>query len=532
VKFVLIAPDVIGTLPGFLPGKKKLHMPRESNIVPSVIQKGLALDDMDLPCPYTITKKPAVLGGMYNEECSIYENRLLTFSKISQPGFSVQFCNWMTDKYIFLNMISDDEFVRKKRIFSFKQGLFGIRDYGNFGSLDWQTSWGYYCNLLQLKTDDLIIFTDDTRTDGKVSEIFQKNYDQIGEKLVKNKVPANVVSDTLKDELRDLEKVLTPRLFAAGSKAMAVWCRQYFGDYVVSLEKDVRTHCVKIGLNPHSAQWKYMYDRMLEVHEPKFIAGDVEKWDVNCCLRFIDHFNEHLGDVYGTSITAEERKYQYLLLRAMFQAYHLSPKGFYRKTRGMPSGHYLTSIVNSILNRFYHMMLWFVLVPSDYRYRYFDLVRDNFYGDDSLCSVDKVVQKYYNMQSIAHGFKEYFNMNYTSPRKEEQMSAFVPIEEVQFLKRGFRFQNGHVFPILEQESIKQMVLWIDTKTKQPERYTIWQSSLACQVEWFYWGRELYNHHIPILNLRLRALFGCNPKYQLTLTYEQMLARWSTQAYIC
>jgi len=112
---------------------------------------------------------------------------------------------------------------------------------------------------------------------------------------IKNKeIIVPVFEDTLKDELRDGERVRLgkTRLFTAGDLDYLVIQRMVLGALIQELEGDPVGSPCALGLNPHSVDWGQLFARLGGSGEilNKILAGDFNGYDISVKNEALDAF--------------------------------------------------------------------------------------------------------------------------------------------------------------------------------------------------------------------------------------------------
>lgn len=137
-------------------------------------------------------------------------------------------------------------------------------------------------------------------------------------------------------------------------------------------------------------------------------------------------------------------------------------------THSMPSGSYLTAVLNSLVNRFYKAMWYYRNVPNAKPFNFPLDVIDMVYGDDTVNAVKNPALK---DKLNAVTMKDFFislGMDFTTSTKGVVDKPFEDLSDITFLKRSFRFH-----PILSKISCP-----LDLKT------------IFSGLSWFDKGKEL------------------------------------------
>jgi hypothetical protein len=123
----------------------------------------------------------------------------------------------------------------------------------------------------------------------------------------------------------------------------------------------------------------------------------------------------------------------------------LSRSMLYTWAKSLPSGHPITSLINSLYNLLVWTVAWGELAGREALPRFWDFVSPVVYGDDNIVGVADCVKHFFNQGTVTEAFKLQ-GMEYTEETKTgiEQLGV-RRIEECAFLKRGFRYDD-----VLEQ----------------------------------------------------------------------------------
>jgi len=292
-----------------------------------------------------------------------------------------------------------------------------------------------------------------------------------------------VFEDTLKDELRDGERVRLgkTRLFTAGDLDFLVIQRMVLGTLIVELEGDPVGGPCALGLNPHSVDWGQLFARLGGKAEilNKILAGDFNGYDISVKNEALDAF---VKMCLLLTIGLIDPYLVEWVIRATFLGWHVYGRTWYLRPWGTNSGSYITSLFNSFVNWWLHKQAFLALYPQGQ----FRDVPCSFTGDDSVVGVE---EKYaaYDMTYLARYFKDTFGMTYTSCFKDDRRS--LEIGEIQYLKRRFVDGEIGIMAPLEERSMYDMVAWVN---KDPNRDIIQSILDSLLLEGFHYGEKKYN----------------------------------------
>jgi hypothetical protein len=150
---------------------------------------------------------------------------------------------------------------------------------------------------------------------------------------------------------------------------------------------------------------------------------------------------------------------------------HISGDTVYQWSSKLPSGHPLTTILNSMQAVILLLLCWIDLNPDGELglERFWDHVYPMTYGDDNIFNISDECSTWYNLQTITASMLKW-NQVYTDESKNlDSVHPYKTLEECTFLKRGFRYDDRlrrFVAP-LAIDSILDMLNWY---SESPERF--------------------------------------------------------------
>ena len=163
-----------------------------------------------------------------------------------------------------------------------------------------------------------------------------------------------------------------------------------------------------------------------------------------------------------------------------------------------PSGQSLTVIINSLVNCIYLRYVYVILYMENVNdgKSYFEIARtfkDHVelfvYGDDNQASTDL---EWFNFKNIQRVFAS-VGITYTPPTKDDSTYDFMTIDEVDFLKRTYKYDpdlDAIVAPLAEDSLNKMLTTWVASDSVSPEVQGL--STIASAIrEYFFHGREKF-----------------------------------------
>lgn len=263
--------------------------------------------------------------------------------------------------------------------------------------------------------------------------------------------------ETPKDEVRSDAKEGVPRTFRVGTIIQQILAKRYFGRFVESVLENRSLNQVMVGINPVK-EWPSIYQKL---ERGKVFAGDVAKWDKGMVPRFQRGLFEEILNKYKGS----KPKVAAVVLECLIHSLVVMVDDLYLTTHSLASGHFLTAIFNSLINRMYTAGWYYREMKRAGRkisdVSFFQDLADFVYGDDKLNSVYKNVDI---LNAIT--MRDYFEsmgLGFTDASKKPIVFPFQDISEVSFLKRGFVFHNelGKIACPLELEVLKSGLSWVN-----------------------------------------------------------------------
>lgn len=238
--------------------------------------------------------------------------------------------------------------------------------------------------------------------------------------------------EMLKDELRNVEKEGTPRSFRVGTIHHQVLMKKYFGWLVCHIMSNRRYNNIMVGMNPF-VEWPEMYDNLRACKG--VFAGDIAKWDGSMNNMVQDAIKEVILEF----VPNPHKKICRLILDNAIRSIVAVQDDLYVTTHSMPSGHYLTAILNSMVNRFYTAMWYEREIGDGNTVRFVSDIIDYVYGDDKLVGVKSNIERLHAISMLA--FFNSLGMGFTDSLKKDIDTPFQTLDDVTFLKRYFRYHD-------------------------------------------------------------------------------------------
>lgn len=332
--------------------------------------------------------------------------------------------------------------------------------------------------------------------------------------------------DTLKDERRELQKVneLKTRVFSAGSQDYVLATRMYFLGFAAHvMHNKIENECA-IGINPYSFEWTKLA-RYLQCVGNRVIAGDFSRYDTSLSAQILWRILHIINDWYDDG--EENRQIRTILFEEMVNSFHLCHGNVYQWTHSQPSGNALTVIINSIYNMYAMRLCWlkiFKTVPSLFGLNNFrKYVKFISYGDDNCANISAEVTDYFNQQTITEAM-DTIGLTYTDEHKSATIVPYRTLEEIDFLKRGFLFNEEFKYfaAPLKLSVCFEMMNWIRTGSDPFVATT--ENILNALVEISAHGEDIYESTVTKLR-KITSCFRNPPNY---VTYDEQMMFYLSQ----
>ncbi|APG78529.1 hypothetical protein 1 [Wenzhou picorna-like virus 28] len=321
--------------------------------------------------------------------------------------------------------------------------------------------------------------------------------------------------DTLKDERRPIEKVQIgkTRVFAAGAMDFIILFRKYFLGFNAHVMKEKIDNEIAVGINVYSPEWNKL-GRYLKRQGAKVIAGDFSNFDGTLNAQILHKICDIINEWYDDG--PENARIRKVMWEEIVSSHHIFEDNVYSWTHSQPSGNPCTVIINSMYNSISMRIVWQLLMAGTQHAalsnfsKYVNMIS---FGDDNVLNINDLVIDRFNQLTIAEGYAQ-IGMTYTDEGKTGEMVKYRALEDVKFLKRGFRYEKGVYLAPLELDVVMEMCCWVKTDVNTIDN-TITNVETAM--------RELSLHPKDVFTkCKADLLQACRkhlPRQPETLTYE-------------
>lgn len=287
--------------------------------------------------------------------------------------------------------------------------------------------------------------------------------------------------ETFKDEIRLEEKRETPRTFRVMPLGHIFYCKKFMGNLIKHFKDNRLSTGIGVGINPYT-DFDIIARKLLDCT----VMGDLDfkKWDGSVPIDIL----QIIKDVLLVKYRGDERVFLDRLLETVIRSYVLIYDGLYATTHGVPSGTWLTLLVNSLVNGGLRAL---TICREGGTIEDAMSVVDYNVGDDKIFGAYGKQARMYNLHTLAAVAKS-LNMECTNGDKTPVSSVSQPFSKLSFLKRKFVYHERYnkYMGALSPDTIFNTLQWYD-KTKDYE--VVMEGKVkAMQVESYVHGVHFYN----------------------------------------
>lgn len=389
----------------------------------------------------------------------------------------------VTESYIneLRNVCQKHKYPKYRSAYSFEEAVLGIDGDPYVNSINRTTAPGYGWNRGTIPGKKKW-FGQGDEFDLSLAEPVKERCAEVISLARQNQRYPHVFIDTLKDERKPRQKWWKTRVFSACSMDYYIACKQYYQGVVGLLTRHRVSTGLCVGINVYSTEWDECV-KHLQRCSPFMCAGDFENYDASLLSQILEKTRDVLNalarDLDGFDY--EHEKIRNVLFADLVNSTHLARDVLYQWTHSLPSGHFLTAICNSLYtNIAFRYLLAKVSGLTSYLEIHKLLLKFKMisYGDDHVIALVKEYLPVFNQNTLPELFAS-IGMTYTDEQKTgETLPDYRPIEQVTFLKRGFRWEpklNRYVAP-LSLDTVLETPFWFKKnieETKTTESNVTW-----------------------------------------------------------
>jgi hypothetical protein len=399
--------------------------PEKTTIIPSPLHGAWG---EPLTCPALL--KPQMMNGIFRDpvleglDGYCLNQSLVDKEILSDSTFDA-----------FYRLVENSPILVEERVFTYREACEGLFYESDFGPIDRSTSagWPFNCSNTHTSLPKKQHFWgsgpqfDFTRSESR--ELENTIMSDI-ERYKKGQRVTEIFTYFPKDERRAPGKLT--RGVAAGTTAITVKFRMYFGAFTLWLHKNRVFNGLAIGVNPYSDEWSMIAEELLSVRDGdmQVIAGDFKGLDKTELPQIHYEILHEINEWYNDG--PENRLIREMLFLEISFSRHIFRGNVLQWPSSLPSGNPLTTTINSL----------YVMVSIQYYCRRKELPWDCFkiiiLGDDHVISVKPEYDADFNGTLLPPILAE-LGLVYTDDRKSELIPPSRPITDIEFLKRAFTY---------------------------------------------------------------------------------------------
>jgi len=375
------------------------------------------------------------------------------------------------------------------KVMSFEQAVYPGEEYDIIRPISRSTSCGYPFTILpKCGKKDFFGDADEYEFTSEQWLKLKTHLENIEEDIVQGKRPLFVCNSFLKDERRKIEKVIAgkTRLVSGAPLDYTILVRKYMGGFVNWFMRHKVSNDTGVGVNPYSEDWndiavKHGYHGLASHIEKLVIAGDFSEYDKMFHFIYI-WVVKYLANQFYDDVGTDSFIIRNALLDEIMFSRHMVWGDIIEWVGSNTSGNPLTTLVNSIAN-----IIMIMLITTYLHMDFGGIKKNNFnfrevaeylhgvdpkiiktvFGDDNIISKKLGVEglDWFLPSNLEQGFSKYLGIKYTDETKSGAIHHLRSIDEVTFLKRGFKLnsvlpskKNVYLAP-LELETIIESVRW-------------------------------------------------------------------------
>jgi len=310
--------------------------------------------------------------------------------------------------------------------------------------------------------------------------------------------PDSLWLDCLKDEKLKMEKIqnVRTRMFNVAPLELLILSKMYFGAFSKWFHETRTTSCSSPGINTRSLEWSRMFQYFNEVGTKGF-WGDFKGWDkvmFASPIRFGGYLINRWYKTYDPNWKPEDDMIRNMILEECSAPYHLACNLIYQTESGLPSGYFLTAVMNCITNHMISICAFRDVVPNATFMMWRDCIRAKFYGDDNAFCVSNGLLDKFNGKALGDWFAAR-GITYTPADKASSWGDPEDIILMEYLKcHSRRISQDIVVPIISKTSINEALNWyhVEQGCSQLDGYNM---TIMNVMEFLvFYGRKEYDRY--------------------------------------
>jgi len=284
------------------------------------------------------------------------------------------------------------------------------------------------------------------------------------------------------------------RLFSGCPFLYLLLVKKYFGAFLMDFTKKRIRNGSTLGVNVYSTEWDSMVRYLAEVggRLDGMGAGDYAHYDGDHIPQ-VEYCNLKIMNMWYRM--PQHDRLRSIIFEECIYSFHVLDGTLVEWTSGMPSGNPLTALLNTMYNNIIFRYAWHLCGNDVDLFNH--LVRFLANGDDNLSNVHDCMKHRFTPEMITLAMS-IMGMTYTDELKTGEVMLHRNIDEVQFLKRTFRYDDRYhrfVAP-LDLDVVKDIINW--TRMGPQITETVSNNMAGVIRELSLHGKDVFDANVPIL----------------------------------
>lgn len=438
-----------------------------------------------------------------------FQNTLSKYCSSKPIYFGAELANASESYYQYL--LANSDIPVTARMYDFEEACKGLDGDSDFSSMSRSTSPGFPF-ILETNRGKTKYFGDGQDWDlgSEEAKLIKRRVWFILDEAKAMRRHIHVFTDNLKDERRPKDKV------AAGKTRMISGCpmdlliayRMMFGAFSLWYMKNRINNGSAIGVNPYSQEWHHMALKMRQKAGTgaRCGAGDYSAFDASGLPQVYFQILGIINSWYNDG--PDNANIREILWLELVNSRHIRGDTIYAWHSSLPSGHPLTALVNTMYNHIAFRMAWqlrygvSIMEANDFNNHVYLCCL----GDDNIFAVSPLRDDF-TEEAIALVMSK-VGLTYTSELKGESHAQLRKLEDLQFLKRTFRFEpiSGVYVAPLSLDVVLETPYWTK-KCGVLQDDIVHTNVQGCLDELSLHGSSVFAEYAPQVNLAYKSMYG-------------------------
>jgi hypothetical protein len=315
-----------------------------------------------------------------------------------------------------------------------------------------------------------------------------------------------IYTDNLKDSLVTKEKRESgdSRLFSGSPFYLFVLKKMLYGHFVEFLSTKCVSKGTAMSMNVYGHEWSELAHELskfdLSVSSTYCLSVDYKKFDACQTKMIILEALRVINGWYTYQGKDQHNLARSTLMMEVYNSHHIANYNLYEWLSSMPSGSYLTLVVNCLVNQIINRYSYYLEMGVSYSYPFHVKVFCCVQGDDNILCVSTDIRNKFNGLSLKVG-AHHLGFVITSDDKTELSVEWKHISECSFLKRNFNIERDQIYPALSLETIMTTPLW-------SKRGSYYHKTTIDAIKFFFrelsmHTKEVFEKYTPYMRIAIR-----------------------------